>query len=256
MGRFLQTNVSFFTQLAEYVAVVVDGRATIVARDLVEKCCERFGWNNELACCADGSEWSMTGADLAGNEYKQPIFADQGEIGKFIYADYVTLEDGTGIVHGAPGHGVDDYNAGMKFDIPVVMPVDDDGKFYVGEGIGYGGPWGGMDVNEANPEIIKWLDEKGLLILHEDIDHSYPHCWRCHEPLFSVQPPSGLFPWIRLVFAKRHLMPSRKTLPGILPGLLIALALWSPIVLIGASAVSAIGAFRFQYLPAIPAVKP
>ena len=168
---------------AEYVAVVVDGRATIVARDLVEKCCERFGWNNELACCADGSEWSMTGADLAGNEYKQPIFADQGEIGKFIYADYVTLEDGTGIVHGAPGHGVDDYNAGMKFDIPVVMPVDDDGKFYVGEGIGYGGPWGGMDVNEANPEIIKWLDEKGLLILHEDIDHSYPHCWRCHEPV-------------------------------------------------------------------------
>ena len=71
----------------------------------------------------------------------------------------------------------------MKFDIPVVMPVDDDGKFYVGEGIGYGGPWGGMDVNEANPEIIKWLDEKGLLILHEDIDHSYPHCWRCHEPV-------------------------------------------------------------------------
>ena len=103
---------------AEYVAIVVDGRATIVARDLVEKCCERFGWSNELACCADGSEWSMTGAELAGNEYKQPIFADQGEIGKFIYADYVTLEDGTGIVHGAPGHGVDDYNAGMKFDIP------------------------------------------------------------------------------------------------------------------------------------------
>ncbi len=168
---------------AEYVAVVVEGRATIVARDLVEKCCERFGWTNELALGADGSEWAMSGTDLAGNEYKQPIFGDQGELGKFIYADYVTLEDGTGIVHGAPGHGVDDYNAGMKFDIPVIMPVDDDGKFYVGDTFGYGGPWGGMDVNEANPQIIKWLDERGMLILHEDIDHSYPHCWRCHEPV-------------------------------------------------------------------------
>ncbi len=168
---------------AEYVAVVVDGRATIVARDLVEKCCERFGWANELALGADGSEWAMSGTDLAGNEYKQPIFGDQGEVGKFIYADYVTLEDGTGIVHGAPGHGVDDYNAGMKFDIPVIMPVDDDGKFYVGDTFGYGGPWGGMDVNEANPAIIKWLEERGMLILHEDIDHSYPHCWRCHEPV-------------------------------------------------------------------------
>ena len=168
---------------AEYVAVVVDGRATIVARDLVEKCCERFGWANELALGVDGFEWAMSGTDLAGNEYKQPIFGDQGELGKFIYADYVTLEDGTGIVHGAPGHGVDDYNAGMKFGIPVIMPVDDDGKFYVGDTFGYGGPWGGMDVNEANPKIIQWLEERGMLILHEDIDHSYPHCWRCHEPV-------------------------------------------------------------------------
>ena len=140
----------------------------------------------------------------------------------------------------------------MKFDIPVVMPVDDDGKFYVGEGIGYGGPWGGMDVNEANPEIIKWLDEKGDSLSFTRISIiATPTVGAATNPLFSVQPPSGLFPWIRLVFAKRHLMPSRKTLPGILPGLLIALAQWSPIVLIGASAVSAIGAFRFQYLPAI-----
>ncbi len=242
---------------AEYVAIVVDGRATIVARDLVEKCCERFGWNNELACCADGSEWSMTGADLAGNEYKQPIFADQGEIGKFIYADYVTLEDGTGIVHGAPGHGVDDYNAGMKFDIPVVMPVDDDGRFYVGEGIGYGGPLGWNGCQRGQPRDHQVARRKGSPLSFTRISIIVIRtAGAAMNPLFSVQLPNGLFPWTRLVFAKRLLMPSRKTLLGILPGLPIALVLWSPIVLIGASAVSAIGAFRFRYLPVIPAAKP
>ena len=89
----------------------------------------------------------------------------------------------TAIVHSAPGHGVDDYNAGMKFGVPVVMPVDDDGRFYEGEGMGTGGPFSGMEVNEANPVIVEWLRERGTLIMHEDISHSYPHCWRCHQPV-------------------------------------------------------------------------
>ena len=127
--------------------------------------------------------WTMTGIELAHNKYKQPIFGDQGVEGEFVYADYVTLDDGTGIVHGAPGHGVDDYLVGMKFDIPVVMPVDDDGRFYKGDEMGTGGSWSGMEVNEANPKIIEWLRERGTLILHEDINHSYPHCWRCKQPV-------------------------------------------------------------------------
>ena len=125
----------------------------------------------------------MTGIELAHNKYKQPLFGDQGVEGEFVYADYVTLDDGTGIVHGAPGHGVDDYLVGMKFNIPVVMPVDDDGRFYKGDELGTGGPWSGMEVNEANPKIIEWLRERGTLILHEDINHSYPHCWRCKQPV-------------------------------------------------------------------------
>ena len=125
----------------------------------------------------------MTGIELAHNKYKQPIFGDQGVEGEFVYADYVTLDDGTGIVHGAPGHGVDDYLVGMKFNIPVVMPVDDDGCFYKGDELGTGGPWSGLEVNEANPKIIEWLRERGTLILHEDINHSYPHCWRCKQPV-------------------------------------------------------------------------
>ena len=169
---------------APYVAVEHDGRAAIFAEALWEKCVEKFGWDD--ACLVnreDGEVWRATGTELAENRYKQPIFGDQGETGKFIYADYVTLEDGTGIVHSAPGHGVDDYLAGIQFDVPVVMPVDDDGRFYKGEGMGTGGPWGGMEVNEANPHIIKWLDERGMLILHEDMNHSYPHCWRCKNPV-------------------------------------------------------------------------
>ncbi len=169
---------------ADYVAVLVDGRAEIVAEALVERVCEKFGYESwELAKTEDGSTWTMTGEALAHNRYKQPIFGDQGETGEFIFADYVTLDDGTGIVHSAPGHGVDDYLAGMKFDIPVVMPVDDDGRFYVGDKMGTGGPWSGMEVNEANPKIIEWLRERGTLILHEDINHSYPHCWRCKNPV-------------------------------------------------------------------------
>ena len=168
---------------ARYVAVAHEGRAVLFAAELAEKCCAKFGWGYELVAGEDGQPWSATGTELAGNEYKQPIFGDAGEVGTFIYADYVTLDDGTGIVHSAPGHGVDDYNAGLKFGVPLVMPVDDNGCFYEGEGLGTGGPWGGMEVNEANPHIIEWLAQQGTLIFHEDIEHSYPHCWRCHEPV-------------------------------------------------------------------------
>ena len=164
---------------AAYVAVKHDGRAIIMAEALVEKLIAKFGWDDAEKIAG----WSQTGTQIAHNKYKQPIFGDQGVEGEFIYADYVTLDDGTGIVHSAPGHGVDDYKAGMKFGIPVVMPVDDNGVFYVGEGIGTGGPFSGMEVNAANPVIIDWLRERRMLILHEDITHSYPHCWRCHRPV-------------------------------------------------------------------------
>ena len=165
----------------DYVAVVHDGRAEIMADALKERVCEIAGWDCEVALGANGQPWHATGAELAENTYEQPIFPEFQ--GRFITADYVSLDDGTGIVHTAPGHGVDDYNAGCKWGLELVMPVDDDGRFYVGDTIGTGGPWSGMDVNEANPKIIEWLREKGTLVAHVDINHSYPHCWRCKEPV-------------------------------------------------------------------------
>lgn len=170
---------------ATYVALELsDGHVEIVAEALAQKCAEKFGCDSyTLAKDPSGNTWKKTGVELAGNTYKQPIFGEQGREGTFIYADYVTLDDGTGVVHSAPGHGVDDYNAGVKFDIPQTMPVDDDGHFFTGEGPGTGGPFSGMEVNEANPVIVEWLRERGVLILAEDITHSYPHCWRCKNPV-------------------------------------------------------------------------
>lgn len=169
---------------ATYVGVLVDGRCELMAEALVKKCCEKFGYDSyELAHDAQGNTWRATGTQLQGNTYLLPIFGEQGETGVFIYADYVTLDDGTGVVHSAPGHGVDDYVAGCKFGVPVVMPVDDNGCFYEGDGLGTGGPFSGMNVNDANPCVIEWLTKRHTLILHEDISHSYPHCWRCKKPV-------------------------------------------------------------------------
>ena len=164
----------------DYVAVLHDGRAEIMAEALAEKVCGIAGWDYQLVE-VDGKTWHATGEELIGNTYVQPIFEE--EEGRFITADYVSLDDGTGVVHTAPGHGVDDYNAGLKFDLPLVMPVDDDGRFYVGEGMGTGGPFSGMDTDEANPHVIKFLQDRGTLIAKLDITHSYPHCWRCKRPV-------------------------------------------------------------------------
>ena len=160
---------------APYVAVAHDGRAEIVARDRVEAVCAAAGWEPALV---EGFEAS--GEELEGLVYRHPIFPE--ETGRFICADFVTMDDGTGIVHTAPGHGVDDYNAGCRFGLPITMPVDDDGRFYSGEGLGTGGPFSGMDTDEANPKIIAWLQERGTLVARRDINHSYPHCWRCKRP--------------------------------------------------------------------------
>ncbi len=160
---------------AAYVAVAHEGRAEIVAKARVEAVCAVAGWEPELV---EGFE--ATGEQLAGLTYRHPIFADA--TGRFICGDFVTMDDGTGAVHTAPGHGVDDYNAGCRFGLPITMPVDDDGRFYTGDGLGTGGPFSGLDTDEANPRIIAWLQERGTLVARRDINHSYPHCWRCKNP--------------------------------------------------------------------------
>ncbi|HCS11474.1 MAG TPA: isoleucine--tRNA ligase, partial [Clostridiales bacterium] len=120
-------------------------------------------------------------------EYEQLmpfVEVPQGKKSFFVtLADYVTIEDGTGIVHTAPAFGEDDYNTGMQYGLPVLNPVDDSGRFR-------GTPWSDMFVIDADQPILKWLHENGVLYKKEIFAHNYPHCWRCHTPLLYYARPS------------------------------------------------------------------
>jgi isoleucyl-tRNA synthetase len=120
------------------------------------------------------------GAALAGKEYER-LFNYHTVSGKGWYvvtAEFVTTEDGSGIVHLAPAYGEDDYQMGKKYNLPTIHPVNKSGEF---------GPevkdFAGMFVKDADPEIVAHLKQRGLLYKKESYLHSYPHCWRCSSPL-------------------------------------------------------------------------
>lgn len=124
----------------------------------------------------------MKGSKLAGISY-EPVFSlfmEQEKLGAFktILADFVSTEDGTGIVHAASGFGEDDYNAVNPLDIPPLTPIDDECRFTaeVDE-------YSGLFVKDADKKIIRNLKERGLLFAQDQYLHSYPHCWRCESPL-------------------------------------------------------------------------
>ncbi|MCP4569840.1 MAG: isoleucine--tRNA ligase [FCB group bacterium] len=124
------------------------------------------------------------GSEYAGQKY-HPLFdtfADQADKAFFaINADFVTMEDGTGIVHIAPGFGADDYVVGQKHGLPVIQAIHENGHFKEDTG------WlAGKYIKDADPEIIADLDKRGLLFRSELYEHSYPFCWRCHSPLIYI----------------------------------------------------------------------
>lgn len=129
----------------------------------------------------------MKGKDLEYMEYEQLLpFIEVDDDKKAFYVtlgDYVTTDDGTGIVHSAPAFGEDDYNTGVRYNLPVLQPVDDEGKFTET-------PWKGKFVIDADPEIIQWLRENNKLYKKQNMEHNYPHCWRCHTPLLYYAKPS------------------------------------------------------------------
>ena len=165
---------------AVYTAIEHDGRAEIMLKDLAEKVCGIAGWE-PTPVMVDGAPYEVPAETFDHLRYKQPVF--DGVEGVALLADYVGTEDGTGIVHNSPGHGVDDYYVCIKEGMDICMPVDDDGRFYVGDTFGTGGPFSGMDTDEANPHIIEFLRERGTLVASVKITHSYPHCWRCKNPV-------------------------------------------------------------------------
>ena len=126
-----------------------------------------------------------TGKDLEYMEYEQ-LIPDYKVEGKAFYvtcAEYVTMEDGTGIVHIAPAFGEDDAAVGKEYKLPYLNPVGEDGKYKEGT-------WKDTLVFDADLEVIKYLKENGKLFKKQKITHSYPHCWRCHTPLIYYSKPS------------------------------------------------------------------
>lgn len=129
----------------------------------------------------------MKGRDLEFIEYEQlmPFVKVEGKAFYVTCNDYVTVEDGTGIVHTAPAFGEDDYNTGKKYGLPVVNPVSEEGKYTET-------PWAGRFVMEEglDVDIIKWLASEDKIYSKEKVDHNYPHCWRCSTPLIYYAKPS------------------------------------------------------------------
>lgn len=159
----------------EYVKVKSQGHKFILAQKLANKI---LGEDIEILETYKGSELEYV-------EYEQLIPSLSVDKKAFYVTcdEYVTMEDGTGIVHLAPAFGQDDYNVGRKYNLPYLNPVGDDGKYK--EGL-----WKGQNVFEADLEVIKYLKKEDKLFKKQKIVHNYPHCWRCDSPLIYYSKPS------------------------------------------------------------------
>jgi len=154
-----------------YVALKIKGEVLIIARELLENCLDAFGFRNEPYENLD----EFPGSVLEGLKFCHPIIDRESLL---IIAPFVTLDTGTGCVHIAPGHGQEDYEIGMKYGLENYAPVDDDGKFTADVK-----DFAGQFVFSANDAVIEKLKGAGALLGRVDIKHTYPHCWRCKNPI-------------------------------------------------------------------------
>lgn len=163
-----------FNAEVEYVALEDTSGVYIVARELVAEV--------QAKCdLLDGLKDAVVIAEFPGSRMDrvtfQHPFLEREILG--VIADYVTTEQGTGAVHTAPAHGPDDFATGQRYDLPLTCDVDAQGKLRNADGM----PYDGMFVHKANSVIKDLLREKNALLGAHDLHHSYPHCWRCHQPL-------------------------------------------------------------------------
>jgi isoleucyl-tRNA synthetase len=151
-----------------YVAVEIAGEVYIVARALLNDFLGLFKEPGHRVLA------SVDGERLAGHGFRHPWIAREGRIAA---AEFVGVDQGTGLVHVAPGHGEEDYELGKALGLKIYNPVDDAGRFVADVE-----HFGGMTVWDANPRIIEHLKSVGMLIAQRPLDHTYPHCWRCQNP--------------------------------------------------------------------------
>ncbi len=153
----------------DYALVSVEGEFYIVAVELLDNCRKDFGWVNDTVAGI------VKGQDLKGMVTRHPFYDRPSPI---VLGKHVTLDAGSGCVHTAPGHGREDYEMGLEYGLEILSPLDDAGRFL--ESVPF---FAGKNVFEANPLVINKLIEVGNLVTKSSISHSYPHCWRCKEPV-------------------------------------------------------------------------
>jgi len=156
----------------EYGAYDVDGKVVIIAKGLAETVSQKTGraFTTLLA--------TFEGKTMERLVFRHPLYA-RDSLG--VLGDYVTLEAGTGAVHTAPGHGADDYHTGVKYGLEIYAPLDPGGHYNESVEL-----FAGLKVWDANPKVEAALKDRGLLWSREDFEHSYPHCWRCHNPVIFL----------------------------------------------------------------------
>jgi isoleucyl-tRNA synthetase len=157
---------------AMYAAYPFEGRVVIVAEALADQLSSELGrpFAQPVA--------RVPGTSFERLRFRHPIY-ERGSLG--VLAEYVTLDTGTGVVHTAPGHGADDFHTGVRYGIEIYAPVGGDGRF-----LAEVERFAGLTVFEANPEVEDALADAGRLWKKARVDHSYPHCWRCHNPVIFL----------------------------------------------------------------------
>ncbi|HEU4887847.1 MAG TPA: isoleucine--tRNA ligase [Thermoanaerobaculia bacterium] len=153
----------------EYSVIEHDGVNYLIATELVNAVTQKAGWTDYKAVKL------FKGATLEHLRYRHPFIHREGS---FVLGDYVTLDAGTGLVHTAPGHGADDFATGRRYGLEIYTPVNHRGEFT--QDVPF---WAGMHIFKANPQIVEHLRSSGALVYGETITHSYPHCWRCKNPV-------------------------------------------------------------------------
>ncbi|MPZ17756.1 MAG: isoleucine--tRNA ligase [Luteitalea sp.] len=158
-----------------YGAYELDDRVFIIAEGLAEATFGKRGLTpgEPLA--------RLTGDALEHIKFRHPLY-ERDSPG--VLGEYVTLEQGTGVVHTAPGHGADDFHTGVKYGLEIYAPVGPSGHFHDDVGL-----FGGERVFDANPHVEAALAERGRLWFREPYHHQYPHCWRCHNPVIFLATP-------------------------------------------------------------------
>lgn len=158
-----------FHPTLDYVAIDTGNDVFILAEALLNETASKCGFTEPRIIAR------FKGNVLEGYACRHPFYDRES---KLVLADYVTFETGTGCVHTAPGHGQEDFETGKRYGLDIYNPVKDDGHYVDDLPL-----FGGMHVQKANKAVMEHIQDNGTLLASENLSHSYPHCWRCKEPV-------------------------------------------------------------------------